>query len=93
MYVESGNGMVVSNAKVCPRPFKSRHEALFTLVILSSLIVGWPIHPAKQLVLFVFCGVARLTQDKIGLWYDHETHLFLYIVCTLGLRRALLTSV
>lgn len=37
-----------------------------------------------ELVLLVFYGVARLTQDKIGLWYDHETHLFLYIVCTLS---------
>ena len=37
----------------------------------------------RVFVLLVFYGVARLTQDKIGLWYDHETHLFLYIVCTL----------
>lgn len=28
----------------------------------------------------LFASVARLIRDKIGLSYDHETHLFLYTI-------------
>ena len=70
-----------------------RHSLLsffsLSLSLQSPLSALWcPIHPAPEprvFVLLVFYGVARLTQDKIGLWYDHETHLFIYIVCTLWL--------
>ena len=91
---------VAYNGKVCLWPFEldakhyspSSFSPLFlslSLSLQSPLSALWcPIHPAPEprvFVLLVFYGVARLTQDKIGLWYDHETHLFLYIVCTLWL--------
>lgn len=56
------------------------HPCYAVLFVLSSSLSPMPGDSIRGETCSFFYGDARLIRDKIGLSYDHETHLFLCTV-------------